>query len=317
MTREFPDELLSAYLDGELTAAEHQQVEARLAASDVDRQLLAELRSLRGEVASLPRLQVDSNFADRVVRAALAAQVTDVPPPLEVGLPASRSRARWIYAAAVLAAAASLLVAIQPWRSISNTSASNNTGSNNTVVVAANPAQQLIDTLRSAAPSEGQALVVRLQLPAGAAGALEAALNQVGMASVAASSANPLADAYRQQVGERLAAGSPAAAAAVLVEAPLAEIERTLAAIADAAPSGVSLLPEAKLDWTRLATSMQAAGESGSGSVIQPGQSLALRLDAGQFPLGTAVTPVTGIPTTPVTAGPVRVIILVEQLGAR
>jgi anti-sigma factor RsiW len=306
MTREFPDELLSAYLDGELTAAEHQKVEARLAASETDRQLLADLRSLRGEVASLPRHQVDSNFADRVVRAALAAQVADVPPPLEVSLPASHSRARWIYAAAVLAAAASLLVAIQPWRS----------GSTTVPVVAVAPAQQLIDVLRSAAPSEGQALVVRLQVPAGAAGALDAALAQMGISSAAAGSVNAVADAYRQQVAERLAGTPSAAAAAVLLEAPLAEIERALAAVAETAPSGVNLLPEAKLDWARLAAASQGLGEFGS-AATQPGQSLALRLDAGQFPLGTAVAPVAGLPTTPVTAGPVRAIILVEQLGAR
>ncbi len=310
MTREFPDELLSAYLDGELTAVEHQQVEARLAASETDRQLLADLRSLRGEVASLPRLQVDGNFADRVVRAALAAQVADVPPPLEVSLPASRSRSRWIYAAAALAAAASLLIAIQPWRS---------TPSNNPIV-AVTTHQNLIDALRSAAPSEGQALVVRLQVPASAAGALDAALAQAGIASGAATAANPIADAYRRQVGERLAAGSAASAAAVFVQAPLAAIERALAALAEAAPSGVSLLPEAKLDWDAIATASQGLGEFGSGSVNQAAQSLAMRLDASQFPLGAAVEPVAGSPATAAAspaAGPVRVIILVEQIGAK
>lgn len=307
MTREFPDELLSAYLDGELTAAEHQQVEARLAASETDRQLLAELRSLRGEVASLPRMRVDGNFADRVVRAALAAQIADVPPPLEVAPSPPKRSSRWIYAAAALAAAASLLIAIQPWRSAPT--------SNSIVAIATN--QNLIDALRSAAPSEGQALVVRLQVPASAAGALDAALAQVGIVSGAATSAHPIAEAYRRQVEERLSAGSAASVAAVFVQAPLAEIERALAAIAEAAPSGVSLLPEAKLDWNGIATASQGLGEFGSASVNQAAQSLAMRLDASQFPLGAAVTPIAGLSTAPATSGPVRVIILVEQIDAR
>ena len=99
---------LNALLAGELTAAEHKQVEQRLATSEADRQLLAELRSLRGDVAALPRVHVDSSFADRVVRAAVAAQIADVPPPLEVSARPRRSSARWIYSAAMLAAAASL-----------------------------------------------------------------------------------------------------------------------------------------------------------------------------------------------------------------
>src|SRR5438876_1305393 len=74
MTREFPDELLSAFLDGELTAPERELVEQRLAASESDRQLFAELRTLKSDLASLPKVAVDAGFTDRIVRAALAAQ---------------------------------------------------------------------------------------------------------------------------------------------------------------------------------------------------------------------------------------------------
>ena len=49
------DELLSAYLDGELAAEERAQVEARLAADPAARALLEELRSLSATVRSLPR----------------------------------------------------------------------------------------------------------------------------------------------------------------------------------------------------------------------------------------------------------------------
>src|SRR5437667_10555070 len=74
MTREFPDELLSAFLDGELTAPERELVEQRLAVSESDRQLFAELRTLKSDLASLPKVAVDAGFTDRIVRAALAAQ---------------------------------------------------------------------------------------------------------------------------------------------------------------------------------------------------------------------------------------------------
>ena len=71
MTREFPDELLSAFLDDELSPAERTQVEQHLAKSEADRQLVAELKSLRGDVAALPQVAVNPDFADRVVRAVL------------------------------------------------------------------------------------------------------------------------------------------------------------------------------------------------------------------------------------------------------
>ena len=40
MTREFPDELLSAFLDGELSPVERDQIERHLAASEADRQAI-------------------------------------------------------------------------------------------------------------------------------------------------------------------------------------------------------------------------------------------------------------------------------------
>src|SRR3954466_8922624 len=109
MTREFPDELLSAFLDNELSPAERAQVEQHLAASAPDRQLLAELKSLRSEVASLPPVTVTPDFADRVVQMAVAeaqkhsgraADVSVAPPA------ARRSRRRWMIGAALASAAA-------------------------------------------------------------------------------------------------------------------------------------------------------------------------------------------------------------------
>src|SRR4051812_47810940 len=77
MTREFPDELLSAFIDDELTPAEREQVEQNLATSESSRKLVAELRSLRGEVAALPTVTVNDSFTDRVLQAAIAAAQAD------------------------------------------------------------------------------------------------------------------------------------------------------------------------------------------------------------------------------------------------
>lgn len=73
MTRDFPDELLSAFIDDELTPAEREQVEQYLATSESSRNLVADLRSLRSEVAALPAITVSDAFADRVLQAAIAA----------------------------------------------------------------------------------------------------------------------------------------------------------------------------------------------------------------------------------------------------
>jgi anti-sigma factor RsiW len=72
MTRPFPDELLSAFLDDELEPADREQVEQHLAASEADRLLVAELQRLRGDVAALAPAEVSDEFTDRVLAAALA-----------------------------------------------------------------------------------------------------------------------------------------------------------------------------------------------------------------------------------------------------
>jgi anti-sigma factor RsiW len=72
MTRPFPDELLSAFLDDELESADREQIEQHLAASEADRLLVAELTRLRSDVASLPPAEVSDGFTERVLAAALA-----------------------------------------------------------------------------------------------------------------------------------------------------------------------------------------------------------------------------------------------------
>lgn len=64
------DELLSAYLDGEVTAEEQAQIEELLAAQPQVRQLLDELRALSGALQSLPPARLEADLSERVIRAA-------------------------------------------------------------------------------------------------------------------------------------------------------------------------------------------------------------------------------------------------------
>jgi anti-sigma factor RsiW len=87
MTRNFPDELLSAYVDDELTPAEREQVEQHLATSESARLLVTELQSLRSELAALPAIDLGESFTVRVMQAAVAAKATHgftaAPPSVE------------------------------------------------------------------------------------------------------------------------------------------------------------------------------------------------------------------------------------------
>ncbi len=64
------NELFSAYLDGELTAAEQADVERLLAASPAARQLMDELRALSSTLQSLPAHKLDEDLSQQVLRLA-------------------------------------------------------------------------------------------------------------------------------------------------------------------------------------------------------------------------------------------------------
>ena len=64
------NELFSAYLDGELTAAEQARVERLLAANSAARQLLDELRALSISLQELPRQTLHEDLGRRVLRLA-------------------------------------------------------------------------------------------------------------------------------------------------------------------------------------------------------------------------------------------------------
>jgi hypothetical protein len=70
-----PDnELISAYLDGELTDAEQAQVEQMLAASPAARRLLDEMRALGTSLQSLPQRKLGEDLSKSVLQAAASRQ---------------------------------------------------------------------------------------------------------------------------------------------------------------------------------------------------------------------------------------------------
>lgn len=77
MKREFSDELISAYLDGELTSAEQAEVEDALRSRGELRQMVDDFQRLREELERLPRQQLDDGFAERVMRRAERARGTE------------------------------------------------------------------------------------------------------------------------------------------------------------------------------------------------------------------------------------------------
>lgn len=70
MSAELHDERISAYLDGELSAGEHAEVEALLHSSSEYRQLLTELKLVRESFQSLPRYSLGADFSSRVIASA-------------------------------------------------------------------------------------------------------------------------------------------------------------------------------------------------------------------------------------------------------
>ena len=74
------NELLSAYLDGELTAAEQADVERMLAANPAARQLLDELRALSTALQSLPQQKLGKDLSGQVLRVAERRMLTEGEP---------------------------------------------------------------------------------------------------------------------------------------------------------------------------------------------------------------------------------------------
>jgi anti-sigma factor RsiW len=99
------DELLSAYIDGELTDGERAAVEARLENDPAARELVAEMRILSSTLKSLPRERIGEDL-----RAAVLSQIADK----RVALPPVRlSMTRRFLWPAIAIAAALMLMFVQ------------------------------------------------------------------------------------------------------------------------------------------------------------------------------------------------------------
>jgi hypothetical protein len=112
---ESDDELLSAYVDNELTSAERAAVEARLRTDERARQVVTELRAASEALQALPRAASPRDFAASVLGQIERERLAIEPPPV-VTLPpvdeiTEQGRRRGlIYVAAALAAAVMLMV---------------------------------------------------------------------------------------------------------------------------------------------------------------------------------------------------------------
>jgi len=89
------NELLSAYLDDELTAVEQAEVERLLAADPAARQTLDELRALSATLQALPRQKLGEDLSPQVLRAVERRMLTGEGPGesrLTIGAPAPLTR---------------------------------------------------------------------------------------------------------------------------------------------------------------------------------------------------------------------------------
>ncbi len=121
MSDESREELLSAYLDDELSAEERARVEAWLAEDADYRRLYDELASLRTDLQSLPRHTLREDLGPAVLRRA-EQHVLDgkaSPDKVELAPPASSASSQWwsrrsgrMFLWPVVAVAAALLVAL-------------------------------------------------------------------------------------------------------------------------------------------------------------------------------------------------------------
>ncbi len=110
MNQDFSDELISAYLDGELTAEEQTQVEQMLVESAEHRRLFEELRALRDSLQALPNYQLPDEFADRVLRRAQRAMSESEASGQKSVSPSLSDAGNWRSAVTAMAGVAAALV---------------------------------------------------------------------------------------------------------------------------------------------------------------------------------------------------------------
>lgn len=116
-----PDnELLSAYLDGEVTAEQQAEVERLLAENPASQQLLDDLRALSSTLQEMPRYAAPDDLSQQVLKRAERKILTEAPPPAAAIEPARPILRRlmnprvWSYPALVVAVALIFMVFRDP-----------------------------------------------------------------------------------------------------------------------------------------------------------------------------------------------------------
>lgn len=107
---EFDRELLSAYVDGELSEAERAAVEARLASDPAAQRQVEEFRRLSALIQNLPQPALPVDFSAKVLRRAEQARTSSASEPVRPGFSLGRTWRSWAWPGLVIAAA--LLIAV-------------------------------------------------------------------------------------------------------------------------------------------------------------------------------------------------------------
>lgn len=300
MSHEFSDELLSAYLDGELSAPEVSAVESRLKADASARTLLTELKQLRTTFQSLPTYQLSSeadasqSFTRRVM-ARIQAEETVVAP--------KETHYRWslVTKLSLTVAASALVVGI--WGASSGWFSSTSVDKSNSVATTT-PSNIPSETVTPEVPSEGpaketpatiamdessQTLIVRVSLSKDAIRnkSLDEALAAQGIGERSAAGNNPLATALiaKARKGELAAAGAQVESSdkgagigdVVLVEATRGQIAKALQQLAEKSPQHLDkmALHRVQVGATGIGGATTAESESGgkvgSASAVEQG----------------------------------------------
>ncbi|MEX2176860.1 MAG: hypothetical protein WD872_21010 [Pirellulaceae bacterium] len=341
MTREFSDELLSAYLDGQLSAAERATVDAELAANPDLRQLLDELQSLTLQVQSLPRLSAPADFSQRVVQAAVLA-AAEKEATVEPARPQDSSASphqirRRVLLPVVLAgtAAVAASVAMLFWRP---GQAENVLGPNvvNSAPEEPTAAERALAQLRQAIPQEGAAVVLRLRVGPGqtVSQALAAAGITERPPTDLSTEAMQIGAAYRSQLAEKFGGVTPgvpnlaldegtiAATDALFVEAAWESLEQAVASLAESPEHALELSPLMHVAISSIQGADDAEGEGEAATTAAKkaaAANYAQRLNAGMFRLEKAVTPVAASTSSSATTIPgtqrVKVLLLIEHVA--
>ena len=108
------EELLSAWLDNELSPEERAQVDAELERNEEMRTVLADMEQIRNEIRGLPRHTLSQDFATRIAAACTEPAISVEPPVAAVTATSQSQNWRRIVAslAGVAAAAAAVLLVV-------------------------------------------------------------------------------------------------------------------------------------------------------------------------------------------------------------